>query len=158
PPGGARRIVLLTDGNETRGDAAAAVHDLLADKVDVQLVPVRYERPDEVLVEKLVAPASAGTVGPVAVRMVVQNTGRQEAVRAKVRFLVDDAEVVSRVETLKQGSNVFEMSHRFETAGFHRVEAVVEPEVDGDPANNTGRAAVVVQGHGRVLLATTVAG
>jgi uncharacterized membrane protein len=157
PPGGARRIVLLTDGNETRGDAEKVVRGLLAEKVDVQVVPIRYERPDEVLVEKLVAPATAGTVAPAAVRMVVQNTARQETVRAKVRFLVDDVEVVSRVETLKQGANVFEMSHRFESSGFHRVEAVVEPEVDGDPANNRGRAAVVVLGRGRVLLASAAA-
>ena len=154
PPGGARRIVLLTDGNETRGDAAAAVKELIADKVDVQVVPIRYERPREVLVEKLVAPAVAGTEQQVPVRVVVQSSF--DSVKARVRFLVDDAEVVARDETLRTGSNVFEMGFRFTSRGFRRVEAIVEPAEDGDPANNLGRAAVIVQGRGRVLLATTV--
>jgi uncharacterized membrane protein len=150
PPGGARRVVLLTDGNETRGDAVAAVKELLDDKVDVQIVPIRYQREHEVLVEKVVAPAAAGTETPVPVRVVVQSTF--EKVRAKIRFLVDDAEVVARDETLHQGANVFEMGHRFASRGFHRIEAVVEPEEDGDPANNHGRAAVIVSGRGRVLV------
>jgi hypothetical protein len=154
PPGGARRIVLVTDGNETRGDAAAAVRELIADHVDVQVVPVRYEREKEVLVEKVVAPPSAGTVNPVPVRVFIEST--HDSVKAKVRFLVDDKEVVARDETLKRGSNVFEMGHRFETSGFHRIEAIVEPESDGDPANNRGEAAVIVQGRGRVLVATNV--
>jgi hypothetical protein len=150
PPGGARRIVLVTDGNETRGDAAAVVRDLVADRVDVQVVPVRYERPREVLVEKLVAPSIAGSVAPIPVRAVVQST--IEGVRARVRFLVDDIEVLARDETLRRGANVYEMSCRLETPGFHRLETIVEPETDGDPENNRGRAAVIVEGRGRVLL------
>jgi len=149
PPGGARRIVLVTDGNETRGDAAAVVRDLVADRVDVQVVPVRYERPREVLVEKLVAPATAGAVAPIPVRAVVQST--IDGVRARVRFLIDDTEVLARDETLHRGPNVYEMSCRLESPGFHRLEAIVEPETDGDPENNRGRAAVIVQGRGRVL-------
>ena len=149
PPGGARRIVLVTDGNETRGEAAAVVRDLVADRVDVQVVPVRYERPREVLVEKLVAPSSAGSVAPIRVVAVVQST--IEGVRARLRFLVDDAEVMAQDVTLKRGTNPFEMSCHLQSSGFHRLEAIVEPETDGDPENNRGRAAVIVQGRGRVL-------
>jgi hypothetical protein len=156
PPGGSRRIVLLTDGNETRDDAAKAVKELLADHVDVQVVPVRYERKDEVLVEKLVAPAQAGTIAPAPLRVAVSSTA--DDVRAKIRFLVDDQEVVSREETLKRGTHYFEAAHRFETSGFHRVEVIVEPAIDGDPENNRGRAAVIVQGRGRVLVASNVPG
>ncbi len=155
PPGGARRIVLVTDGNETRGDAAAAVRELVADHVDVQVVPVRYERQREVLVEKLVAPAAAGTVAPVPVRLVVQST--HDSVAARVRFLVDDVEVAAQDRTLDRGANVFELPWRFDRSGFHRIEAIVEPESDGNPANNRGRAAVIVRGRGRVLLATAAA-
>lgn len=149
PPGGARRIVLVTDGNETRGDAAAAVRDLVADHVDVQVVPVRYERPREVLVQKLVAPATAGPVEPIPVRVVIEST--EKGVRARVRFLVDDAEVDAHDVTLDRGPNVYEMPCHLEAPGFHRLEAIVEPEIDGDPENNKGRAAVIVQGRGRVL-------
>jgi hypothetical protein len=153
PPGGARRIVLVTDGNETRGDAAAAVRELIADHVDVQVVPVRYEREKEVLVEKVVAPPSAGTVAPVPIRVFVAST--HDSVKAKIRFLVDDKEVVAQDVTLERGTRPFEMRYTFETSGFHRIEAIVEPESDGDPANNRGSAAVIVQGRGRVLVASS---
>ncbi len=152
PPGGARRIVVLTDGNETRGDAAAAVRELLADRVDVQFVPVTYEREREVLVEKLVAPSIAPADTAVPVRVVVSST--HDGVRARIRFLVDDVEVVAHDEVLQRGRNVYQMGHRFGGGGLHRIEALVEPELDGDPANNRGLAATQVRGRGRVLVAT----
>src|SRR5258706_909394 len=47
PPGVGRRIVLLTDGVETRGSAEAAVRDLVSagTGVEVLVYPLRYKRP-----------------------------------------------------------------------------------------------------------------
>ncbi len=152
PPGGARRIVLVTDGNETRGDAVAAVRDLVADGVDVQFFPLRYERDHEVYVEKLVAPASSPRNLPVPVRSVVWST--HDDVPARIRFLVEGVEVAARDEILKKGRNVYEVGPVFSGAGFHTIETQVDTALDGDPQNNRGLAATEVHGPGQVLVVT----
>ncbi len=152
PPGGARRIVLVTDGNQTRGDARAAVAELVESGVDVQVVPLRYEREREVSMRKLVAPASAPEGTPVDVRAVIDST--HAGVKAHVRLIVSGAEVASNDVTLEAGRNVFAWTTAFAGAGFHSMEAVVEPEIDGDPVNNRGFAATEVRGPGRALVVT----
>lgn len=153
PPGGSRRIVVTTDGNQTRGDAEAVVRELITSGVDVQVFPLRYEREREVSVRKLVAPASAPRDQPVPIRAVVDST--HDGVRATLRYLVGGEEVAVQEETLSAGRNVFEMGTAFRGPGFHTIEVVVEPEIDGDPRNNRGVAATQVSGPGRVLFATT---
>jgi Ca-activated chloride channel homolog len=156
PPGGARGVVLLTDGNETRGDGLLAVKELLSEGTEVTVVPIRYERPREVWVEKVVVPSVSPENAPVGVRVVVQST--DEGVPARLRCLVDGAEVLSDAVTLRKDRSVFELKLPFATPGFHRIEAVVEPESDGDPVNNRGAAATFVRGRGRVLVASNEEG
>ncbi len=153
PPGGARRIVLVTDGNETRGSAVETVRDLVDGGADVQVVPLRFERERDVLVQKLVVPATVEERQPAPVRAVIEST--HAGVDAQVRFIVDGEEVYSSNETLREGRNVYEMGYPFEGQGYHRVEVRVDPVLDGDPRNNVGMAATRVRSTGRVLVVTT---
>ena len=153
PPGGSRRIVLVTDGNQTRGDSEAVVRELVASGVDVQVFPLRYEREREVLVRKLVAPAAAPEDQMVPVRAVIDST--HDGVKARLRYLVGGEEVANQEEMLSAGRNVFQVGTAFRGPGFHSIEVIVEPEIDGDPRNNRGVAATQVRGPGRVLIATT---
>ena len=156
PPGGSRRVVLVTDGNETRGDALAASKELLAEGIDVQVVPVRYQREKECWVEKVVAPSHAPENAPVPIRVMVAST--HGGIAARVRCLVDGVEVAREDATLTEGRNAFQLGFSFADAGFHRIEAIVEPSVDGNPANNRGAAATQVRGRGRILVATAAPG
>ena len=130
PPGGARRVVLFTDGNQTRGDAVSGAKALLTDNVDLMVVPVRYKREREVHVRKLVAPPTAARGHKVPFRAVIHST--HPRVDARIRFFVDGEEVVARDEQLEQGDNVFEMGYEFDTDAMHRIEVRVEPAQDGD--------------------------
>lgn len=156
PPGGARRIVLITDGNQTRGDALTAVRALLADGVDVQAVPVRYTRDHEVHVRKLVTPGTAPSGQRIPVRAVVSSS--HPGVPARIRFLVDGREVAANDETLERGDNVFEMGYAFDAGAMHGVEVVVEPAIDGNSANNRGLAVTHVRGDPRVLVISDAPG
>ncbi|MCG3134571.1 MAG: hypothetical protein HMLKMBBP_01885 [Planctomycetes bacterium] len=152
-PGGSRRVVLLTDGNETRGDALAAAKELMADGTRVTVVPVRYERDREVLVQKVVAPATSLLGARQPVRVVVWSS--HDGVPAKVRCKVDGVEGGDADVKLSRGTNAFELTVDFRSEGVHRIEASVEPQAaDGDPVNNRGAAATIVRGRGRVLLVT----
>lgn len=152
PPGGARGVVLLSDGNETRGNALAAVKELLAEGTEVTVVPVRYERPNEVWVEKVVAPSVSAENAPVGIRVVVQST--DEGVKGRLRCLVDGQEVHAEDVVLRKDRTVFELRLPFASPGFHQIDASIEPETDGDPVNNRGAAATFVRGKGWVLVAS----
>lgn len=150
PPGGARRVVLLTDGNETRGDALEKVRTLLAEGVDVQAVPLHYRREREVHVEKLVAPAEAPQGEPVPLRLLVHST--HDDVGARIRFFVDEQEIFTEEVVLQSGRNPFEIGQPFDDGRMYTVRATVEPEIDGNPANNQGLAVVQIQGDPRLLV------
>jgi len=56
PPGKVRRVVLLTDGNDTTGRALAGAARLAAAGVELLTVPLRNDAAPEVLVEKVEVP------------------------------------------------------------------------------------------------------
>jgi uncharacterized membrane protein len=152
PPEVARRVVLLTDGNETRGSAESAVRDLRAAGVEVLVYPLRYKRSAEVLVEKVVAPPRARTGQPVPVRAVVVST--EDARPATVRFSDADGRGLATSEvTLRKGRNVYEVRQSFDNQGLHVIRVNVESLGDGDPANTRGTAAVFTEGNPAVLIA-----
>lgn len=155
PPGGARRVMLFTDGNQTRGDCLQAVKALLADDVDVMVAPIRYHREREVHVRKLVAPSRAPRNQRMPIRAVVHST--HEKVDARIRFLVDGKEVVSQEAELEAGDNFFEMGTSFVDDAMHRIEVRVEPAQDGNPQNNRGLAVTHVRGDPMVLVVTNQA-
>jgi hypothetical protein len=52
-----RRLVLVTDGNATQGDTAKALEAALSAGVPVDTLPLHYDVHDEVLVDRVTAPA-----------------------------------------------------------------------------------------------------
>ena len=155
PPDAARRIVLITDGNQTRGDAVEAIRELAASGVQVLVQPLRYDRPAEVLVEKVVAPPRARAGQPVSVRAVVVST--EDNREATVRFSDGEGRTLtSKTVTLRKGRNSFEVTREFTSQGLHSTRVTVESPGDGDPVNNQGTAAVVAEGSPAVLVAARV--
>src|SRR5207302_8698874 len=69
---GARRIVLLSDGAENRGDAAAAARVARAAGVAVDAAPITAGRPEEVLVDAVTAPQEVRAGGAYEIRAVVR--------------------------------------------------------------------------------------
>ena len=56
PKGGQKRIVLLTDGNETVGDADKVIDSLKKKNIRVDVLPLVTGREGEVLLEKIIIP------------------------------------------------------------------------------------------------------
>src|SRR5262249_61626297 len=59
PSDTAKRIVLMTDGNQNVGDVMTEVQTASAANVAVDVVPIHYDYQDEVMFERLAAPAYA---------------------------------------------------------------------------------------------------
>ncbi len=155
PSGAAKRIVLVSDGSETTGDLIAAARALAAAGVRLDVRPIAYRFDDEVIVEALHA-SERGRVGePIQLRAVITSFVETDAEVA----LFDDGLLLGEPAAVKlsRGANVLRYSPIPDAAGYHAYEIEVRPVLDGQRANNVGRAGVIVGGTPRVLVVSSSA-
>ncbi|HEY8426077.1 MAG TPA: vWA domain-containing protein [Limnochordales bacterium] len=146
PPG---RIVLLSDGRQTAGDALAAVReDPAFPPVDV--VPVLAGLDPEVAVASVTAPASVAEGEPVAVRVRLWSSRPQQVRLALHRdgTLLWEGEIA-----LRGGWHNVAFEDPSPPAGpVALYEAVLSSwQADLEPSNNRAGAAVRIEGHRRLL-------
>lgn len=150
PDGKARRIVVLSDGNETSGDAAEAAEAAATDGIQVDYVPLGIEdKQAEASVVDLLTPAEARVDQPFDMRVVIDST-----VAAKGTLEIDrDGKLIKTVPvTLTPGRNAIVISDKLNQAGFSRYRADLKLEGDRDNRNNRGMGFVAVRGKPRLLV------
>lgn len=153
PPEVRRRVVISTDGNQTRGDLVREAAELARAgfSVHARLAPAS-EQP-EVIAEGVLVPAEAQVKAAFPVEIAVaSNVATDATVRIyRNKFLVATQEV-----TLKVGRNLLELPKVRLEEGFHEFEALVQAKDDTLLENNAARAAVRVSGRPKVLLVERV--
>ncbi len=152
PGSGERRLVLLTDGNQTRGDAARRIPWLRAAGVHIDAAVPPRRVVAAVRVDKLAAPTLADSDQPVPVRVVAQNDG--DARPAVLTLYLDDQIADSAAVELAPGRTALQMAPHLVGDGGHRLRAVLslpdEPRA-APPAREVG---VTLREHSRVLVLT----
>ncbi|MHC5018925.1 MAG: VWA domain-containing protein [Planctomycetota bacterium] len=148
PKGAAKRILLVSDGNETKGDAEKAARDLKDRGIRVDVLPVRYSHDNEVSVEQVVVPTRTDENKPVEIRVIVRSS---VATEGTLNLRHNGALVATQNVELKPGKNQFILERELKT-GFHQFSATVDAKVDGIAANNRGFGFTLVAGEPRVLL------
>jgi Mg-chelatase subunit ChlD/uncharacterized membrane protein len=154
------RLVLLTDGNENTGAVLEEIERFAAAETPVDVVPIKYSHPHEVIFEQLRVPPTASADETVNVRMVLRSQSA-EPVKGTIRLYHNDHLVplgeAGRV-TLEPGPQAFNFKRTLQSSGAHRFRAVFEPDEAGSDAiasNNEGQAFTVVSGEGKTLILTT---
>lgn len=151
PDAHARRIVLLSDGNETEGDALQAAAVAVTEKIEIDTVQLASAAPEsEVLVTEVSTPSEVKIGEPFNLRVVIESN---KPASGTLRIDRDGVPLKWVPVELSPGKNVVVVSLQSEKAGFYRYRAVLEAMPDEDPRNNLGRGFVVVRGKPRVLLA-----
>jgi uncharacterized membrane protein len=150
PAAGKKRVVLLTDGNETRGNAQEAA--LVAQSLGVEIwsVPLgSNQRPMDVQLDRIMVPPRVNVSEPLDVRVVVSS---QQATPAQLLLFRDQTLIGEREIELRPGKNAQIFADTLEEPGLHRYEAVVN--VVGDPLtdNNRNIAFTDVVGKAKVLI------
>lgn len=164
PQSTANRMLIVSDGNETAGNLLAAAEAARAAGVPIDVYPLKYQYDREVIMERLVAPATARMGETVNLRALLMAT---RATRGKLSLLINgepldldpDSDGVSRVVELEKGTNPLSIQVPFPRAGAQKIEAVYEPMEDADGKigdsigeNNRAMAVTFVSGQGRVLV------
>src|SRR5512135_2889575 len=166
PEDTARRIVILSDGNENRGNAleqAIAAKDL---NVQVDVLPLNYHYDREVLVEKVSIPPDVKKGETVNINVVIRASeptwGTLQIFQKadKYHAPAPGNEKPQRVE-LQRGINVFNLKQLITESNFYTFIAEFVPDQDsGDrrAINNLAEGFTHARGTAQVLLIEGTAG
>ena len=158
----AKRIVILTDGNQTLGSAEVTAQRLSDTGIGIDVVPVRLDSQTEVLVEKIDVPGFVRQGQTVDARVVINRYS--EAGNARdipghlrvVRRIGNQSEVLADGDyTLDRDINVIPIPHKIdETAGYtYEAEFTTnDPANDTITQNNRATAFTYARGKGKVML------
>jgi len=146
---GKRRVVLVSDGWETQGQAADEGARLQARGIQLNVVALTALGDPEIIVRSLDAPPYARIGDSIQSELRVFST---KEISATLRVQVDGAPPATRAITLKAGENGIPIEQKAETEGFHRIEASIQGVTDTVSLNNTASAALVVKPQPRVLV------
>ena len=157
------RIVLLSDGNQNVGDALEEAKTASANKIVVDVLPLRVAHGAEVVNEQLRAPAYANVHEQVSLRLtlksdqrtsgtilIYQRVGQNEEL---LRLGEDSGDYGQRV-TLEKGRNTFIVPLPVNEARAHEWRSVFKPDdptADTIAQNNVARAFTNIEGPRTVL-------
>ncbi len=149
PAGRTRRIVLLSDGNDTEGEVRETAQRLAGSGVEILAVPLRNPQRPEVLVEALDVPQRVRNGEPFdAIARIRSNVTTSATIKLyQNQFLVNQAQV-----TLKPGENSTPFRNLKTEENFARYEVEVVPAQDSLPENNRAQGTVTSRGEPRVLI------
>ena len=151
PAGTQQRIVLLSDGNDTGGEAEDAIAAASARGIRLDVVSPADESAAEVLVDALDAPPGARVGETIDLVVRLRST---ITTQATLRLLADGATVATRELELEPGITTLPFAVTADEPGFHVFRAVIEPDDDRFTENNAADSYVLVTGEPQVLVAT----
>ena len=108
PPQFVPRIVLLSDGNETKGDALRAA---LQGRVRIDTVPLQPRSEPEIQVADVVVPAQVATGEPFFVEVVINSNHDDEV---SVEVFKAEHRVVATRKPIRKGENRFRFSEQID--------------------------------------------
>jgi Mg-chelatase subunit ChlD len=154
PPGGGtiRRIVLLSDGNETRGDAQRALQRPQLRDVEVAVLSLP-QRLLDTAITGFVAPAALRDGEPAELRLATTSPLDQSAT---LRIWANEQLVTERSIDLPNGPSELNVPVGDLAKGFWAFRAELAVDGDSRPENNESRAYTVVRDAARVLLVENV--
>ncbi|HEX9775377.1 MAG TPA: VWA domain-containing protein [Actinomycetota bacterium] len=148
PEGARRRVVVLSDGRETDGDARREAERLADLGIVVESVVLDASSGNDALIEAVTAPGKVRKGERYRVSVTVSGPGGP----AFVELFRDGRLIESLDLLLKPGRTTIPFTERATATGVHTYEARLTTTDDAVPENDRGLAAVVVEGVPRVLV------
>ncbi|MEE8390719.1 MAG: VWA domain-containing protein [Anaerolineae bacterium] len=149
PAGSARRMVILSDGRPTLGEAEQAVRLAHAQGVQVDVVPLGALLQNEAWLSELAVPDRLHQGEEFTLSVTARATTGMEAV---LTVLAGERVVAQEVVHLNPGSNTFAFPLIAGEPGFTPFRAYLTPVADAYPQNNGLSAFTLIEGPPRVLI------
>jgi uncharacterized membrane protein len=152
PPDAAGRIVLVSDGVQTRGDALAGAAAAVAADVPVDVVVLEQKKVPDVRLVAVRAPNHADVDETFDLRVVTSSPAPTEV---ELRVRRDDGEERIVHAHVAAGEDVLRLHEATHDPGLHRYDVAltaVDPNADQAPDDNVGSAFVRVRGEALALV------
>ncbi|MBW2523089.1 MAG: VWA domain-containing protein, partial [Deltaproteobacteria bacterium] len=152
PSDSAARLVLLSDGVQTRGDAMAAAAAAVASEIPIDVVPLEQREIPDVRVVSFRATPRAHEHEVLDMRVVVSSP---QATEIELRLLRDGKLIRRSRAKVAAGEDVLRLREPAPSSGLYRYDVEVtalEPELDGTAEDNSQSAFVRVRGEARALV------
>ena len=150
PDDAQKRIVLLSDGNDTTGDGQTEAALAASRGIQIETRRIGLGDVEEVLVERLTTPSTARLGEAVPVVVEVRSTVAQTAT---VRLFANGTLVQTKPVELVAGLNTIPFADvKPVEAGFIRFRAVVEAARDTFSENDRADSNTIVKGEPRILV------
>jgi uncharacterized membrane protein len=150
PDDAQKRIVLLSDGNDTTGTGQAEAALSAARGVRIETRRIGLGESDEILVERASSPSTSRLGEEIEVVSEIRTSVAQPAT---VRLFVNGIQAGEPQRlNLEEGANTVTFSYEPVEAGFHRFRVVVEAGLDTFSQNNRADSNTIVQGEPRTLV------
>ncbi|NOK60741.1 MAG: VWA domain-containing protein [Chloroflexi bacterium AL-W] len=143
------RIVLISDGNETRGDVLAEAHYLASNNVSVDTIAYGSPEQSEVWVTNIDVPPTLREGEEYAVLVSISSN---EATNAQLQLFDNATELAHRDVPLEIGENTFTFRNVAGTPGIAQLRVSVTSPTDTFAQNNSAAATALVAPPPRVLL------
>jgi uncharacterized membrane protein len=150
PDASQKRIVLISDGNDTTGRGQREAALAAARGIQVETRTMGLVDRDEVLVERLSTPSTARLGEEIEAIADITSTVAQPAT---IRLFADGTQVgdAQRID-LKAGTNRVTFAVKPSEAGFHTFRVVVEAAGDTFSQNDRADSNTIVKGEPRILV------
>jgi len=167
PPDARKRLLLISDGDATTGDAQEAANEIASTSTDhtmasipIDTLPISYRVDHETMIEFVDAPPGASRDSLVTVRVGFRST---QPTTGTLRLTHEGAEIDLNGDapgsglriSLRPGRQVVPVEVRLPSQTVHRFRAFFEPDdatSDSIATNNTGEAFTVTPGKGAILV------
>ncbi len=147
PRGG--RVVLLSDGEQTTGNALQAVAAARARNVTIDAVPLEGGDLRDAALVRLDAPAAVHEGDTISLLLTVRST---EVGAATLSVARDGGKAASQVIRLRQGDNPFTLSYTAASVGWHTFRVRVLLPDDERPQNDVLSSSVSVGAPPRAIV------
>jgi Ca-activated chloride channel family protein len=152
PADTASRLVLLSDGVQTRGDVLSAAAAAVAADVPIDVVPLDQKTFADVRVVSVRSPSHADEGEAIDLRVVTASTKEADL---DVRIKRDGEVIQTGKVHVQSGEDVLRLREKANEPGLHRYDVEVtsiDPAKDGSPEDNTGSTFVRVRGPALALV------
>lgn len=125
PPGGARRLVILSDGNENSGDAVAAAGRARRDGIRIDCIaPPARPREGRTILSRLDIPEEVNVSEKFIVRVIAERRGGGAA-EGSLELRDGEKIIKEWPVTLQPGTNAFELPYGVPAPGTRRITATL---------------------------------
>ena len=151
PDSCAGRIVLLSDGVQTEGDAVGVLSELTARGIRVDVLPIVYEHDREVWLERLDLPKVVKQGETYEAGVVLSSLS---AGKGKLTLSENGKVVAEQPVTFSKGKNRFVLPLYLRSSGFYEYTARIQvaPSDDGWSENNIAVNHLFLKGDGRIMV------